>query len=61
MAMIERRQELAEGKVAGPAENDEVERLDGDNPTGHVLQAPAISTRNSVLPEGLASSDSGLH
>ena len=35
LAVIERRQQLALGKVAGAAENDEIERIDGDDLACH--------------------------
>ena len=35
LALVERRQQLALGKVAGAAEDDEVERFDGDDLAGH--------------------------
>ena len=37
LAVVERRQQLALGKVAGAAENDEVERIDGDDLACHGL------------------------
>ena len=39
LAMIERRQELAFRQIAGTAENDEVERVDGNDLAGHGLSA----------------------
>ncbi len=35
LAVVERRQELALGEVAGAAKNDEIERFDGDDLAGH--------------------------
>jgi hypothetical protein len=35
MAMVKRRQELAVGEVAGAAEDDKIEWIDGNKATGH--------------------------
>jgi hypothetical protein len=37
LALVERRQELPLGEVAGAAEDDEIEGLDGDGLAGHDL------------------------
>ncbi|BCG97002.1 hypothetical protein MesoLj131a_58660 [Mesorhizobium sp. 131-2-1] len=39
LAVVERGQKLAFRQVAGAAENDEVERIDGDDLAGHGLSA----------------------
>ena len=47
LAMVERGQKLAFRQIAGAAENDEVERIDGNDLAGHGLSAltPVTSTR----------------
>ena len=37
LALVERRQQLALGEVAGAAEDDEVEWIDGNDLAGHCL------------------------
>ena len=44
LAVIERRQELALGEVAGAAENDEIERIDWNNLARHTLFSNCSAT-----------------
>ena len=52
LAVIERRQQLALGEVAGAAENDEVKRIDWDDLTCHVC-VHSLRTRDCEHPYNL--------
>ena len=49
LAMVERRQQLALGQVAGAAEDDEVERLDRDDLAAHGLSTAWAACARPVL------------
>jgi hypothetical protein len=50
IAQVERRKQLAIGEIAGPAEDDQVERIDGDDPAGHVRLLAAPPAHAKVRP-----------
>jgi hypothetical protein len=49
LAMIERRQKLSLRKIAGAAENDEIERVYGDDLAGHCLSIPAPACNAGLI------------